>query len=73
MTDKEDRPPTYDELVEMVRDALSEIARQQTTIGTLQATLVAKDAELARALRPKRQTHPLDPEATDSFRRPYRG
>lgn len=66
------KPPTYDELVAMTGDLAAEVQRQQSTIGTLQAMVIAKDAELARAMRPKRQPHALDPDATDSFRRPYR-
>jgi hypothetical protein len=71
LTDKTDKPPTYEELVDLTRDLTAAVKRQQTTIGTLQATLVAKDAELARAARKKVPLIEMDPKAKDKFRRPY--
>ena len=65
------KPPTYEELVSLTGDLAAEVQRQQSTIGTLQATLVAKEAELARALRPKVPLIKMDPKAKDKFRRPY--
>ena len=66
-----DKPPTYDELVALTGDLAAEVQRQQRTIGTLQASLVAKDAELARATRPKIPLIEMDPKAGDKFRRRY--
>ena len=71
MTDKANKPPTYDELVALTGDLAAEVQRQQRTIGTLQATVIARDAELARAVRPKVPLIEMDPKAKDKFRRPY--
>lgn len=65
------KPPTYEELVTLTGELAAAVQRQQTTIGSLQATLIAKDAELARALRPKVPLIEMDPKAKDKFRRPY--
>jgi hypothetical protein len=65
------KPPTYEELVALTGDLAAEVQRQQSTIGTLQATVIAKDAELARALRPNIPLIEMDPKADDKFRRRY--
>jgi hypothetical protein len=65
------RPPTYDELTDENRQLKALALQQQRSIGSLQAKLVSMEAEVARALHPKRQPHILDPKAKDSFQRPF--
>lgn len=67
-----DRPPTYEELTAAYADVVADNDRLRSTIGALQSELVRKDAELARALRPKKEPRKLDPAAKDSFARPFR-
>lgn len=45
-------------------------AQQQSSIGSLQARLVAQDAELARLRNPKKPPRALDKDAVDAFQRP---
>lgn len=49
----------------------AEVLRLQSTISDLRADIRVRDEELRYARRPKRP--PLDPSATDRFRRPFRG
>lgn len=69
----EQRPPSYEELVEQNAALVANNARLRSSLGSLQAEIVRKDAELARALRPKASPRKLDPAAKDSFARPFRG
>lgn len=71
MTD--DRPPTYDELAAQNVALAADNARLRSMIGSLQSEIIRKDADLARAMRPKAEPRKLDPKAKDSFARPYRG
>ena len=71
MTDQPKKPPTYEELTVENRQLKAQAIQQQRSIGSLQAKLVAAEAELSRALTPKRKPHVLDPKAKDSFQRPY--
>ena len=70
MTEKP-KPPTYEELAAEVARLSNTLAMRERSLGSLQATLVAKDAELARAVRPKTPLIEMDPKAGDKFRRRY--
>lgn len=65
------KPPTYEVLAEQVASLTATLAIRERSIGSLQALIVAKDAELARAVRPKVPLIDMDPKAKDKFRRPY--
>ena len=71
MIEKPDKPPTYEELVAEVARLKNLLAIRDRSIGTLQATMVARDAEHARAVRKKAPLIEMDPKAKDKFRRPY--
>lgn len=71
MTDE--RPPTYEELTEAYAGVIADNDRLRSTIRTLQSEIIRKDAEIARAQRPKPAPRQLDPAAKDSFARPFRG
>ena len=73
MADESKKPPTYDELTVENRQLKALATQQQRSIGSLQAKLVASEAEIGRLSEPKRKPHVLDPASTDAFRRPYRG
>lgn len=70
-TQRNDRPPTYRELAEQVASLTATLAIRERSIGSLQALIVAKDAELARAVRKKVPLIEMDPKASDKFRRRY--
>jgi len=69
----DERPPTYAELTEQNAALVADNVRLRSTIGSLQSEIIRKDAELARASRPKTEPRQLDPKAKDSFARPFRG
>ena len=65
-------PKSMEELTAENERLRATVAHLQRSVGTLQSTLVAREAELARALRPKREPRVLDKNSLDSFQRPYR-
>lgn len=65
-------PKSIEELTAENEQLRAAVTQLQRSVGTLQSTLVARDAELARALRPKRVARVLDKNSPDSFSRPYR-
>lgn len=67
------RPPSYEELAEQNAALVADNTRLRSTIGSLQSEIIRKDAEIARASRPKVEPRKLDPKAKDSFARPFRG
>lgn len=71
--DDTDRPPTYEELAAAFAGVTADNERLRSTISTLQSTIIRKDAEIARATKPKREPRKLDPNAKDRFARPFRG
>lgn len=66
-------PKSIEELTELNAALLVENERLQRSVGTLQAAIVMRDAEIAGLKNPKRKPHVLDPQAKDSFARPFRG
>jgi hypothetical protein len=66
-------PKSYDELLAENVTLRAAAASMQDSIGSLQATIVRQDADLAALRNPKRSPRVLDPKAKDAFQRPYPG
>lgn len=64
-------PKPYDELLAENVTLRAGVAGMQASIGSLQATIVRQDAELAKLRKPATRTRVLDPNAKDAFARPY--
>lgn len=71
MADRYPRPS--DELAAENEALRAEVASLLSSVGSLQAAVVARDAEIAGLRRPKPRPRALDPAATDAFRRPAYG
>lgn len=69
----DERPPSYEELVEQNAALVADNVRLRSTIGSMQSESIRKDAEIARLGRPKKEPRKMDPNAKDSFARPFRG
>jgi hypothetical protein len=69
----DDRPPTYEELAAAFAGVTADNERLRSTIRSLQSEIIRKDAEIARATKPKPEPRKLDPSAKDQFARPFRG
>lgn len=63
-------PKSYDELVAENATLTADVARLQTSLGSAQAAVVARDAEIAGLRKPKAPPRVLDKGAKDAFRRP---
>lgn len=66
-------PKSYDELLAENVTLRAAAASMQDSIGSLQATIVRQDADLAKLRKPATRTRVLDPKAKDAFQRPYPG
>lgn len=70
----EDYYPKAPEELQAENAALRErVTLLQESVGSLQAALAARDAEIFRLRNPKPKTRTLDPRAADKFARPWRG
>lgn len=65
-------PKTYDELVTENAALRATVDRLESSIGSLQSTVIARDAEIMRLRKPKAPPRVLDPDAEDAFQRPAR-
>ena len=63
-------PKSMEELTAENAQLRAENDRLRSSVGSLQAMVVAREAEIAGLMKPKRQPHILDPQAKDSFARP---
>lgn len=66
-------PKSYDELLAENVTLRAAVTSMQNSIGSLQATIVRQDADLAKLRKPAIRTRVLDPKAKDAFQRPYPG
>jgi cell division septum initiation protein DivIVA len=67
----EDRYPKAREELEVEnRELRAAVARLQSSVGSLQATIIARETEIANLRRPKKSPHLLDKNAKDKFDRP---
>lgn len=63
-------PKPYEELVAENATLRAAISRLETSIGSLQSTVIARETEIANLRMPRPAPRKLDPAATDKFRRP---
>lgn len=63
-------PKTYEDLVTENAALRATASRLETSIGSLQSTVIARETEIAGLRKPRPAPRKLDPDATDKFRRP---
>ena len=66
-------PKSLDELQAENAALRERVTLLQESVGSLQAAIAARDAEIFRLRNPKPKARVLDPRATDKFARPWRG
>lgn len=64
-------PKSHDELLAENIRLRQDVERLSSSVGSLQATIVGQDAELAKLRNPATPRRTLDPKAKDAFQRPY--
>lgn len=64
-------PKSYDELLAENVHLRAVVSQLTTSVGSLQATIVSQDADLAKLRKPATPPRVLDPKAKDAFQRPY--
>jgi hypothetical protein len=67
-----DYPKSREELLAENAELLSKVAGLEAFSRSQEQIIIAKEREV-EVLRRRKPPHVLDPKATDSFRRPYRG
>lgn len=65
-------PPTYAELVAENAALRGDVGRLQTSVGSLQSTVIARETEIAQLRNPRAPARVLSADATDKFSRPAR-
>ena len=65
-------PKSREELETENKQLRARVDQQQSSIGTRQAQLFARDAEIGRLRNPKKPLRQLDQDAVDAFQRPAR-
>lgn len=63
-------PKPYSELVAENATLRAAVSRLETSLGSLQSTMIARDSEIARLRKPRPAPQKLDVNAADKFRRP---
>ena len=63
-------PKSYEEMVADNARLRAEVQRLQSSLGSSQAAVVARDAEIFRLKKPRVPTRTLSTDAVDVFERP---